>query len=121
MDFYINFLNNSLKIYKNPQTLRNQFSLLGKFIEFLSIYELDASISNKLSIIRKFFQEKCRYFSKKANFYRRNNRSKSSLQKVNKYITISELKDINSKVIVKLKNFINRKSKYFKGFFKEIY
>jgi hypothetical protein len=82
-------------LHSNPQSLRNQSNFLRDLFSFLISYESEASVIIRLNTVKEFWNKECKYWSRKANTYRRFNRTKSKLQETSSFLSSEELKGID--------------------------
>ena len=92
-------------IHENPQTRRNQASFMRDLVKSLITTEQEASITIRLNCVKSFWMEEHRHWSAKANYYRRTQRTKSFLQKNNKFLSREAFTQVSEDCVSRLTEF----------------
>ena len=111
-NFCLKIWNQFKESHTNPQTLRNQSGLLRELFRLLILNESDVGIATKLQvIINTLWDRECKFWSRKSNYYRRTQVTKSNLQQTRRFITGEEMKVLDETCREELDMIMNQQGK----------
>jgi hypothetical protein len=100
-------------LHENPSTLRNQCDFMRILLGFLISSESQAAILIKLNVVKAFWHEECKFWSTKANYYRRTKRTKSSLQAADHFLSADEMKKLDEVAHERLDQLMEDEGEFF--------